>query len=368
MNKKSADNILLAVVVILNVFGLLMISSASVVMSYNNFGNNYYYVSHQFFYGLLPGIALMLVFKNVNYEIYKKYAIFFLILTILLLFVVFIPGIGFGAKGASRWIVFGDFSFQPSEVAKLTFILYFAAWLCSKEKEIKSFSKGLLSFVAVVSIMSIPLLLQPDFSALIILAIIATSMYFASGAKISHIFIFGAASSAAVFALIKIAPYRMDRLIVFLHPEIDPKGIGYQINQALLAIGSGGIFGLGFGHSRQKYNYLPEPMGDSIFAIMGEELGLIGLFVLLLLFFFFAYRGYKIASVSRDKFGRLVAVGITSWIIFQALMNIAAITSLIPLTGIPLPFISYGGSSLLASLFAIGILLNISKHAGGSIK
>jgi cell division protein FtsW len=338
-----------------------MISSASVVVSYNNFGYNHYYLSHQFFYGFIPGMILLFLFQKIDYHILKKYALIFLILTIIFLFLVFIPSFGYDLKGANRWINIGDFTFQPSEIAKLTFILYLAAWLDRKGKNIKNFSETLVPFVALIIVVSIPLVMQPDIGTLIIIILTAVIIYFAAGAKFEHIFLLGLGGMAALYALIKIAPYRANRLKVFLYPELDPQGIGYQINQAFLALGSGGILGLGFGHSRQKFNYLPEPIGDSIFAIMGEEIGFIGLLVLMILFLTFALRGFKIASRAPDNFGRFAAVGITSWIIFQAIINMAAITSLIPLTGIPMPFISYGGSALIVSLTGIGILLNISK-------
>jgi cell division protein FtsW len=338
-----------------------MISSASVVVSYNNFGYNHYYLSHQFFYGFIPGMILLFLFQKIDYHILKKYALIFLILTIIFLFLVFIPSFGYDLKGANRWINIGDFTFQPSEIAKLTFILYLAAWLDRKGKNIKNFSETLVPFVALIIVVSIPLVIQPDIGTLIIIILTAVIIYFAAGAKFEHIFLLGLGGMAALYALIKIAPYRANRLKVFLYPELDPQGIGYQINQAFLALGSGGILGLGFGHSRQKFNYLPEPIGDSIFAIMGEEIGFIGLLVLMILFLTFALRGFKIASRAPDNFGRFAAVGITSWIIFQAIINMAAITSLIPLTGIPMPFISYGGSALIVSLTGIGILLNISK-------
>lgn len=362
MKQKSCDKILLTTVLLLSIFGLIMISSASVVVSYNNFGYNHYYLSHQFFYGFLPGIALLFLFQKIDYHLFKKYALIFLILTIVSLFLVFIPDLGYGLKGANRWIVIGDFSFQPSEIAKLTFILYLAAWLEKKGKDIKNFSEMLVPFVVLIIAISIPLIMQPDIGTLSVIILTAVIIYFAAGAKLNHIFLLGLGGIAALFMLIKIAPYRIDRLMVFLYPELDPQGIGYQINQALLALGSGGILGLGFGHSRQKFNYLPEPIGDSIFAITGEEIGFIGLTILMALFLIFALRGFKIASRAPDNFGRFVAVGITSWIIFQALTNMAAITALVPLTGIPMPFISYGGSALIISLTGVGILLNISKH------
>lgn len=362
MKSHNYDKALLVTVILLSVFGLIMISSASVVLSYNNFGYNHYYLTHQFLYGFLPGMVLLFLLKKCDYHIFKKYAVFLLIATVILLFLVFIPDLGFGLKGASRWVSFGGISFQPSEIAKLSFILYLAAWMGGRNKNLKTVSETLLPFAAMIVIISIPLAMQPDIGTLCMIALTAVIMFFISGAKISYIFAIAFCGFAGLVALIKIAPYRMNRLMVFLHPELDPQGTGYQINQALLALGSGGLFGLGFGHSRQKFNYLPEPIGDSIFAIIGEELGMIGLVVVIVLFLVFAARGFKIASKAKDDFGKLVAVGITSWITFQALMNIAAITSLIPLTGIPLPFISYGGSALVMSLSGVGILLNISER------
>lgn len=361
-HQKKYDKILLATVFLLSVFGLIMISSASVVVSYNNFGYNHYYLFHQLVYGFIPGMILLFLFQKIDYHIFKKYALIFLILTIVLLFLVFVPSFGYDLKGANRWINIGDFSFQPSEIAKLTFILYLAAWLERKGKDIKNFSEMLVPFVILIIVVAVPLIMQPDVGTLSVIILTAVIIYFIAGARLSHIFILGLGGVAALFALIKIAPYRADRLMVFLHPEIDPQGIGYQINQALLALGSGGFLGLGFGHSRQKFDYLPEPIGDSIFAVTGEETGFVGLMILMALFLIFAMRGFKIAGQSPDNFGRFTAVGITSWIIFQALINMAAITSLIPLTGIPLPFISYGGSALIVSLTAAGILLNISKY------
>lgn len=363
MKKNSADNILTIDIMLLLIFGLIMISSVSVVISYNNFGHNYYYLTHQLLYGVIPGFLSMFVLKNIDYKIYKKYAHLFFFAAIFLLVVVFSPGLGFETKGASRWIIVGDFSFQPSELAKLAFIIYFANWLSMKERDLKNFEKGFLPFILIVAIVALPLILQPDMGTMIVIVIIAATMFYVAGANIRHLPLLFAGAIFAVFSLIKLAPYRVDRLMVFLHPELDPRGIGYQINQALLALGSGGIFGLGYGHSRQKFNYLPEPMGDSIFAIIGEEMGFIGLIILITLFIIFAKRGFEAAKNAPDNFGKYMAFGITSWIAFQAIINISAITSLAPLTGIPLPLISYGGSSLVVSLMGMGILLNISKHS-----
>ena len=362
MKQRKADKILTMVVLSLSIFGLIMISSASVVISYNNFGHNYYYLFHQFLYGFLPGMFFLLLFQKIDYRVFKKYAPTLFAIAIIFLLFVFVPGLGHGAKGASRWIEIGNINFQPSEISKLTFILYLAAWFEKRKGHLKSFSGLLVPFVCILAIMTLFLIKQPDIGTLIVIVTTAVVMYFMAGTKLVHIVFLIFVGAAGVFALIKIAPYRMNRLMVFLHPELDPLGIGYQINQALLTIGSGGIFGLGLGHSRQKFNYLPEPMGDSIFAVIGEELGIIGLVVIVALFLLFALRGFKIANKTTDDFGKLVAVGITSWIVFQSLINMAAITSLIPLTGIPLPFISYGGSAMVTSLASVGILLSISRY------
>jgi len=257
----------------------------------------------------------------------------------------------------------GSFSFQPSEMLKLSIIIYLAAWLENRFERIKDFYEGLMPFLAIVGFVSFLLIKQPDMGTLGVIIFISMSIFFISGAKISHIFTIAAAGFLSLLALIKFESYRMNRLIVFLHPEIDPRGIGYQINQALLAIGTGGVFGLGLGNSLQKFNYLPEPVGDSIFAIISEELGLVGAGFLVFLFIFFAIRGLKIAKYAPDRFAKITATGISCWIIFQAFINISAICGIIPLTGIPLPFISYGGTSLVFLMVGVGILLNISRYS-----
>lgn len=369
-NRKGAggfDKILLADVFALLVFGLVMISSASVVLSYNNFGNNNYYITHQITKGILPGIILMLFLARTDYRILKKYSSYLLPLVMFALLIVFVPGIGLDAKGASRWIVLFGMSFQPSEIAKLIFLVYLAAWMEKRKAKLNDFHEGFLPLMMILFLIAIPILKQPDFDTLIVMSALTFIMYFVAGASWNYILIMIAGGVAAFLLLIKLAPYRMNRLMVFLHPELDPQGIGYQINQSLLALGSGGLLGLGLGHSRQKFNYLPEPMGDSIFAVTGEELGLVGLLVAIFLFAVFASRGIRIAQRTGDSFGKFLAIGTTSFIVLQAMMNMGAITSLIPLTGTPLPFISYGGSSVLVSLMAVGILLSVSKF-GSSVK
>jgi cell division protein FtsW len=363
-SNQKPDQILSLTAFALIVFGLVMISSAGVAISQHRFGDGYYFFKHQLFYGVLPGLFLMFIAQKIDYHFWRKTALFLFVANLVFLVLVFIPGVGLRFQGASRWITLGPFSFQPTEMLKLTMTLYLAAWLESKKDLKRDLFEGFIPFLAILGIVSFLIMKQPDMGTLGTIVVISMATFFLSGARTSHIAAMIGMGVLAFFALVKFESYRMSRLLVFLHPELDPRGIGYQINQALLAIGSGGIFGLGLGHSRQKFNYLPEPVGDSIFAIICEEIGLVGAAILIALFVVFAMRGLKIAKGAPDMFGRLIAVGITSWIVFQALINISAITGLIPLTGVTLPFISYGGTSLVFSMIGVGILLNISKKCG----
>lgn len=360
-NNKKPDQILTTTTFALIVFGLVALSSAGVAISQSRFGDPYYFFRHQLLFGVLPGLVLMFFAQKIDYHFWKKFAFGFFAINLIFLVLVFIPGFGLNFQGASRWIKLGPFSFQPSEMLKLSLILYLAAWLEGKREKGADFFEGFVPFLAIVSVVGFLIIKQPDMGTLGIVVLIAMAVYFMSGARFQHLSFMLGAGALAFLALVKFESYRMSRLLVFLHPELDPRGIGYQINQALLAIGSGGIFGLGLGHSRQKFSYLPEPVGDSIFAIIAEELGLIGAAALVILFMIFALRGLKIAKNAPDVFGRLLAIGITSWIIFQALINISAISGLVPLTGITLPFISYGGTSIVFLMIGVGILLNISK-------
>jgi len=366
MAGKKINKNLLYIVLLLIVFGLAMIASAGIAYSRSRFGDPYYFFKHQLFYGVLPGLFILYVVQKIDYNFWKKIAFPLFILSIFFLILVFVPGIGSQIYGASRWLQLGSFSFQPSEMLKFSIIIYLSAWLEARSEKVKDFYEGLLPFLVVVGVVSFLLEKQPDMGTLGIIIFISIAIFFVSGAKISHLVAIFISGFAALALLIKFESYRMNRFLVFLHPELDPRGIGYQINQALLAIGSGGIFGVGLGHSMQKFNYLPEPVGDSIFAIIGEELGLIGIFVLIGLFVAVAIIGFRIAKNAPDRFSQLATVGITSWIIFQAFINISAISGLIPLTGIPLPFISYGGTSFIFLMMGIGVLLNISKQSGHS--
>ncbi len=360
---KKVDSIILGVVLILIVFGLIMISSAGVAISKDRFGDEYHLFRRQLFYGIIPGLICLFIVQKIHYTFWKKIAVPLFILAIVFLVLIFIPGLGMKLQGASRWLSLGPISFQPAEFMKLAIILYLASWIESRGKMIMDFKEGLLPFLGILAVVGFLIIKQPDVGTLGAIVIISFIMFFASGAPIKFIFALIASGFGLLAILIAAAPYRLNRLKAFVDSTIDPQGIGYQINQALIAVGSGGIFGLGFGQSRQKFNYLPEPVGDSIYAIISEELGMIGAIILLILFVLFALRGFKIARNAPDKFSALVAVGVSSWIIFQAFINIAAIIGIIPLTGIPLPFVSYGATSLVFVLSAVGVLLNISKYS-----
>ncbi|MBI2450760.1 MAG: putative lipid II flippase FtsW [Parcubacteria group bacterium] len=361
---KKIDYALIFIVISLMAIGFLMLSSASIVIAQDISGSPYYYLKHQFLYGFIFGLlAFFLTFK-INYRFWKKIALPILIISFVLVSLVFIKPFGVGFGGAKRWVNFAGFVFQPAEILKLSLVIYLAAWLSSKsDKEIKSLSRGFLPFLIIAVGAGFLLASQPDIGTLSILFAASLIIFFASGARIYHVILTVLFSLISLFSLIKIAPYRLNRLITFLNPQFDPAGISYQINQALIAIGSGGFWGLGLGQGRQKYYYLPEPTGDSIFAIIAEELGFVGASTIIALFVLLVWRAFFIAKNANDYFGKLLACGIGALIGTQAFINIGAMVGLFPLTGVPLPFISFGGTSLAMAMAAIGILINISRYS-----
>jgi cell division protein FtsW len=359
----KVDSYLLWTVLILLAIGLLILSSASSVLSYQRFGNNYYYFVRQLMFGAVPGLILMYVFSRIDYHIWQKFAPMLVLIGIAMLIAVLIPGIGFKVGGARRWINFGSFLFQPAEFVKLAMILYLASWYDKRQHHAHDLYYGFLPILVIVGIVAGLIIMEPDIGTMLVLASIAAVMFFIGGVKLRYLLSTAGVGLLVMWILIKAAPYRAQRFLAFLDPSVDAKGISYQINQALLAIGSGGWWGRGFGQSLQKHSYLPEPIGDSIFAIMSEELGFIRVCLVLILFLLFAYRGFKIARIAPDTFGKLVAGGITAWLLMQALINIGGITAVIPLTGIPLTFISYGSTALTITLASIGIMLNISRYS-----
>lgn len=357
------DRPLLLAVLALSVFGLAMLSSASGPSAFARFGDAFWFVRHQLLFGFLPGIAAMLVLSQIDYRLYRVWAMPILLVTVVLLVLVFIPGLSADWGTSKSWIGIGGFSLQPAEIVKITFLIYLAAWLEARgDAGARDLHAGLLPFLTLLGVIGLLIMLQPDLGTFSVIVMVSLVVYFLGGASMQHLAALSAAGFGLILLLIKVAPYRAQRLTTFLHPELDPQGVGYHINQALLAIGSGGLFGLGFGRSRQKFSYLPEVAGDSIFAVMAEELGFVmsaGFIALLLLFL---WRGLSIADRAPDRFGKLLASGIVALVAVQAFVNIGSMLSVLPLTGITLPFVSYGGTSLVVLLGAMGILLNISSH------
>jgi len=337
----------------LTIFGIVMVGNASVLKAYQDFGDKFYFLRAQICWALL-GIGAFFITSLLNYNFWKKVAIPAIIFSLITLILVLIPRLGISALGARRWLGFGFFSFQPAELAKLSFILYLSSFFSKK--------KNIWPFLAILGILVGLIMLEPDLGTTVVLAATGLSIYFVSGAPIFAIGLIALFGILSGVGLILTSPYRKERLLTFFDPSKDPLGASYHIRQVLIAIGSGGLFGVGLGQSRQKYEYLPEVTTDSIFAIIAEELGFIGAVVLLGLFLLLIWRGFKIAKEAPDEFGKLLAVGVSSWIGFQALINLCSMVALVPLTGVPLPFISYGGSSLVLSLAAMGILVNISKQ------
>lgn len=362
MHKNSApDYFLLGIIVFLILMGVLILASVSAPFSQSKFGQPYYYLFHQVRYGLLVGGILFLILLKINLEKLKKAAPLLLLMNLALLTMVFLPIIGSKAGGSHSWLNFGIISFQPSEFLKLTFILYLASFLASRtEKSDKKNSFPV--FVIVIGLISLLLILQPDVGTLGIIVLTGILMYFSARTPIWQSALVILASAGGVAALMKFSAYRLDRWTAFLHPSADPQGIGYQVSQSIMTVGSGGFLGQGLGLSEEKFGLLPQPISDSIFTIFAKETGFAGAVLLVLVFLTFLWLGFKVAQKSKNMFSQLAAIGITSWIILQAFINIGAMIGITPLTGIPLPFISYGGSALITELAGMGILLNISRR------
>jgi len=346
-------------------FGLLMLASAGGPTGYAQFGDTYYFLKHQIIFGFLPGLGIMILLSRLSYQWWRTWAWELLLVSAFLLIFVFIPGLRAEFGTSRSWIQFGGlFSLQPAEIVKLTFLFYLAAWLERRDtSNVQDLSSGLLPFATVLGFILFLMALQPDVGTMVILAAMALGVFFVAGARVAHVGLLAAAGSLVVGLLVLVAPYRLARFVAFLDPTRDPLGIGYHINQALLAVGTGGWFGRGYGHSVQKFQYLPEVVGDSIFAVMAEELGFLFTVPVVLLFAALFMRGLKIAAAAPDRFGRYVVVGVISWLVVQAFVNIGAMLSILPITGVTLPLISYGGTSLAITMGAIGVVLNISRYA-----
>ncbi len=355
------DYWLLGIVIILSLVGMLMLASASVVMSTDKFADPYYMIKHQIFFGFIPGFFLLVIFSKIDYKLWQKYATPLYIVSVIALVLVFVPGLGFMHGGGKRWITLGFTTLQPSEFAKLGLTIFLSAWFVKKGEEARNFTYGFIPFLMIMGIIAVLVILEPDIGTLSVIMVSGVAVAFAARTKITHLFLLLIAGLSGFFVLIYKATYRLNRITAFFDSSVDTQGISYQIHQALIAIGSGGWFGLGLGQSRQKYKYLPEVTGDSIFAIIAEELGFIVTTLILLLFFFLLYRIYKIGRASGDPFAKYVSTGIMAWLGYQTLINVGSMIKLVPLTGLPLPFVSFGSSALWVIMIGIGIILNISK-------
>jgi cell division protein FtsW len=317
---------------------------------------------NQAFFGLFLGTIALFVTSNIHYKVWHRYSFYIFIASLILTFMVFVPGVGFEHGGARRWINLGFTSIQPAEILKFGVLMYIAALLAAIGPKIKTIRYGLMPFMGILGIVSIVLLLQPDTGTVMVIGAAATAMYFVAGGPLLHFVFLMLPAILGSIGLIIMRPYLLSRIMIFFDPSADPLGAGYQIQQSLLAVGSGGMFGRGLGQSIQKFNFLPEPIGDSIFAVFAEEWGFVGSFVLISLFLFFATRGLKIASQAPNTYSRLLTVGIIVALVSQAFINMATMIGLFPLSGMPLIFVSHGGTALLTSLAATGIVLNISKY------
>lgn len=359
---KKYNKLLLLAVILISLFGLLMIYSSSNIWAEYKYNDPYKYLKSQSIF-LIIGYILMIIISKFPYQNYKKLAnIIFLICTIMLILVL-IPGIGSIRNGSRSWFGIGSLGLQPSEFAKLGLIIFTSKYLANNTKELKNIKKGVLPILGVLLLIFGLIMLEPDFGTGVVIVMTIIVLLFISGVKINFFIKIGILGLLGVIILILIAPYRLERIISFINPWTDPLGSGFQIIQSLYAIGPGGLLGLGFGNSIQKHFYLPEPQTDFIFAIISEEFGFLGVLIISTLFITIIYSGLKISMRCQDNFGKFLAFGITFGLAFQTILNLMVVVGLLPVTGVTLPFLSYGGSSLLISLINMGILLNIDKNS-----
>ncbi len=358
------DLVILLMAVALTCFGVVMVYSASSVMAAKKFHDGFYYLKRQGLYAAI-GFAAMAIAMGTDYQKWRKYAVPLLLSCLLLLVVVFVPGIGGTAKGASRWIRFPGFNFQPSEMAKIALIIYMAYSLDKKQEKVKFFSTGFAPYMVLLSILLALLLKQHDLGAALTMGVVAIIMLFTAGTRPRYILGMGVLALPFICYLVLTESYRLRRIKAFLDPWKDPTDAGFQIIQSWLAFGNGGIVGQGLGEGKQKMFYLPEAHTDFIMSVVGEELGLIGVLVIAAMFFLLVQRSIRVALQAEDNFGRFLAFGIATLLGIEAFVNIGVVTGLLPTKGLALPFISYGGSSLIITLFAVGILLNVSSRVRG---
>lgn len=359
--KKNIKYLLLASVILLIVFGIVMITSASYIWAEYKFNDPYKFMKNQTLF-FLVGLFLMFIVSKIDYRIYYKYSNKLFLCVLVLLILVLIPGVGMVRNGSRSWFGIGSFGIQPSEFMKITLIIFISKYMLKNRKSLKFIVKGVLPILFITLLVFGIIMLQPDFGTGIILVMIAMGLFFVGGANLKFFLGIGILGIIGIIFLIIIAPYRLERITSYLNPWSDPLGSGFQIIQSLYAIGPGGLFGYGFGNSRQKHFYLPEPQTDFIFAIISEEFGFVGTMIVVALFILIVFSCLYISKHSEELFGKYISLGVGFWIGFQAILNLMVVVGLIPVTGVTLPFLSYGGSSLLILMIAIGIVWNISKQ------
>ena len=361
MKKHLPEYTLLISVVLISLFGLLMITSASYIWAEYKFHDPYKFLKNQGLFFII-GMVLMYVVSKIEYSFYYHKANKLLLVCVVLLVLVLIPGIGTVRNGSRSWFGIGSFGIQPSEFTKLALIIFVSKYLSNYEKCVKDIKKGVLPILGLTLLIFGIIMLQPDFGTGMIIMMSIIGLLFVGGVPIQFFLRIGMVGIVGIVLLIVVAPYRLTRILSFLNPWSDPLGSGFQIIQSLYAIGPGGLFGFGFGNSRQKHFYLPEPQTDFIFSIISEEFGFLGVLIVTTLFLTIIITGFRIAKRSNDLFGKYLAFGIIFQIAFQATLNLMVVVGLIPVTGVTLPFLSYGGSSLLITLASMGIVLNISRY------
>lgn len=358
---KKVDIVLLFTILLISIFGIIMIYSASYVWAEYKFDDPYKFVKHQLLFFVI-GVVLMMMISKIDYHIYYEKANLLLIIVLSLLILVIIPGVGTVRNGSRSWFGIGPFGIQPSEAAKLVLIIFTSKYLTKNERLIKNIKKGVLPILGITLFIFALIMLQPDFGTGMIIVMSIIGLLFVAGVDLKFFLGLGAIGVIGIVALIVVAPYRLQRILSFINPWSDPLGSGFQIIQSLYAIGPGGLFGYGFLNSRQKHFYLPEPQTDFIFSIISEEFGFMGVVIVVSLFLTIIVRGFRIARNTNDKFSKYLAFGIIFELAFQAILNLMVVVGLIPVTGVTLPFLSYGGSSLLITLCGMGIVLNISRY------
>ena len=357
----KVDKTLLFTTIILLLFGLVVFGSAALGVLSVNETKFFSIIKNQLIFALIGGAIALMLGSIIPFNIYKKYAYLIFGGSLFFTSLVFVPALSIYHGGAHRWIDLGPISVQPSETLKLSFVIFVAMWCANYRSYFKNWKFGLLPYIIATFLVSVIMLSQPDFGTYLIIMTASFSVFLIGGARKKHVLFLIAAGVISFVALILFRPYMMERVETFFNSEQDKRGSSWQLNQSLIAVGSGGFFGRGLGQSVQKFNYLPEPIGDSIFAVLAEELGFLGVVIIVILYGILSIRGIVISLQAENQFGRLLGMGIVTIIMAQASLNISAMLGILPLTGVPLPLISHGGTALMATLFEIGILLNISK-------